>query len=57
VPLPVPALLGSAVVAVLVPLAVLALGRRLFGGVNGDLVGASHEICRAVVVCAVALLA
>lgn len=56
-PLPAPALLGAAAVAVAVPLAVLALGRRLFGGVNGDLVGASHELCRAAVLCAVALLA
>lgn len=56
-PLPAPALLGAAAVAVLVPLAVLGLGRRLFGGVNGDLVGASHELCRAAVLCALALLA
>ena len=56
-PLSVPALLGSAGMAVLVPLAVLVIGRRLFGGVNGDLVGASHELCRAAVLCAVALLA
>ena len=56
-PLPAPALLGAAAVAVAVPLGVLVLGRRLFGGVNGDLVGASHEVCRAAVLCAVALLA
>jgi adenosylcobinamide-GDP ribazoletransferase len=55
-PLPVPALLGSAALAVLIPAAVLLLGRRLFGGVNGDLVGASHELCRAAVLCAAALL-
>jgi adenosylcobinamide-GDP ribazoletransferase len=56
-PLPVPALLGAAGMAVLIPLVVLVLGRRLFGGVNGDLVGASHELCRAAILCAVALLA
>lgn len=56
-PLHVPALLGGAGVAILIPLAVLVLGRRLFGGVNGDLVGASHELCRAAVLCAIALLA
>ncbi len=56
-PLPAPALLGAAAAAIAVPLGVLALGRRLFGGINGDLVGASHEVCRAAVLCVVALLA
>ena len=56
VPLPAGALLGAAAVAVAVPVVVLGLGRRLFGGVNGDLVGASHELARAAVLCAVALL-
>lgn len=56
VPLSAGALLGAAAVAVAVPLVVLGLGRRLFGGVNGDLVGASHELARAAVLCAVALL-
>ncbi|NLX49668.1 MAG: adenosylcobinamide-GDP ribazoletransferase [Methanospirillum sp.] len=56
-PLPLPALAGAAGVALLVPLGVLALGQRLFGGLNGDLVGASHEVCRAAVLCTLSLLA
>ena len=33
-----------------IPLGMRALAYRLFGGVNGDVVGAAHEITRAVVV-------
>jgi len=50
-------LLAGAAGAILVALGMLALGRRLFGGLNGDLVGASHELCRAVVLCVLALAA
>lgn len=56
-PLPARALAAAAAVALACPLVVLLLGRRLFGGVNGDLVGASHELCRAAALCAVGLLA
>ncbi len=56
--LPVPPLkvAGALVVMVLCPAILLALSRRLFGGVNGDVAGASNEITRALVVIAVALL-
>jgi adenosylcobinamide-GDP ribazoletransferase len=39
----------SAVVAVLVPATLLLIAKRLFGGVNGDVTGASGEITRACV--------
>jgi adenosylcobinamide-GDP ribazoletransferase len=44
------------VVMVLCPTVLLFLARRLFGGVNGDITGASNEITRALVVIAVVLL-
>ncbi len=50
-------LLAGGAGAVLVALMVLGLGRRLFGGVNGDLVGASHELTRAAVLCLLVLAA
>jgi cobalamin synthase len=34
----------------------MALGDRLFGGVNGDVAGATHEIARALVVASLALI-
>jgi adenosylcobinamide-GDP ribazoletransferase len=34
---------------VISPLVLLAIARRVFGGVNGDVVGASNEITRACV--------
>ncbi len=46
----------SAVVAVLVPLILLGISGKLFGGVNGDVVGASNEITRAMVIVVFALL-
>lgn len=48
-------LLAGAATSVLVALLVRGLGYRLFGGVNGDLVGASHELARAAVLCVLAL--
>jgi adenosylcobinamide-GDP ribazoletransferase len=52
-----PVALGAAgAVAVLVAVLILLLGKRLFGGINGDLVGGGHELTRAVVVCILALL-
>ena len=44
-------LLAGAVGAVAVALLLIGIGRRLFGGVNGDLVGATHELVRAAVLC------
>ena len=47
---------GALVVMVLSPAILLLLARRLFGGVNGDVAGASNEITRALCILAVALL-
>jgi adenosylcobinamide-GDP ribazoletransferase len=47
---------GALVVMVLCPAILLVLARRLFGGVNGDIAGASNEITRAMVVVAMVLL-
>jgi adenosylcobinamide-GDP ribazoletransferase len=41
---------------VLCPAVLLLLARRLFGGVNGDVAGASNEITRAMVVITLVLL-
>ena len=46
----------SAVVTVLVPLLLLGISKKLFGGVNGDVVGASNELTRAMVIVVFALL-
>jgi adenosylcobinamide-GDP ribazoletransferase len=47
---------GALVVMILCPAVLLLISRRLFGGVNGDVAGASNEITRAIVVIAIALL-
>jgi adenosylcobinamide-GDP ribazoletransferase len=47
---------GALVVMVLCPAVLLLIARRLFGGVNGDVAGASNEITRALVVVAMVLL-
>jgi adenosylcobinamide-GDP ribazoletransferase len=47
---------GALVVMVLCPAVLLLIARRLFGGVNGDVAGASNEMTRALVVIAIALL-
>lgn len=38
------------------PVILLVISKRLFGGVNGDVVGASNEITRALVIIGIALL-
>jgi adenosylcobinamide-GDP ribazoletransferase len=48
-PLPPVRLAGAAITMVISPLVLLAIARRVFGGVNGDVVGASNEITRACV--------
>ncbi|HMA05759.1 MAG TPA: adenosylcobinamide-GDP ribazoletransferase [Methanomicrobiales archaeon] len=48
-------LLAGAVTAITVA-AMIALGDHLFGGVNGDLAGATHEIVRALVIASLVLI-
>ncbi|MCU0632208.1 MAG: adenosylcobinamide-GDP ribazoletransferase [Methanolinea sp.] len=48
-------LAAAAVMMVACPTALLLISRRLFGGVNGDVVGASNEITRALVLAALCL--
>jgi len=43
------------VLAVVTPLALVAISSRLFGGVNGDVAGAANEIARAVILAALIL--
>lgn len=47
---------GAFLLMIICPMALLGLSGRLFGGVNGDVVGASNEITRALVVVGIALL-
>jgi len=50
-------LLAAGIVACLVVLLLLTMiGNRLFGGINGDFVGAANEIARAAVLIAGALV-
>ncbi|HUU75611.1 MAG TPA: adenosylcobinamide-GDP ribazoletransferase [Methanoregulaceae archaeon] len=52
-----PAQLAATGIAMVVsPAALLFMGRRLFGGINGDVVGASNEITRAVILVLLALV-
>jgi adenosylcobinamide-GDP ribazoletransferase len=46
----------AAIVMILCPVGLLAVSERLFGGVNGDVVGAANEITRALVIVALALV-
>ena len=46
----------SAIVMVACPLILFLVSKRLFGGVNGDVVGASNEITRACVILALAFI-
>jgi len=47
---------GAFVMMILCPTILLFVSRHLFGGVNGDVVGASNEITRACVIVAIALI-
>ncbi|WP_394698742.1 adenosylcobinamide-GDP ribazoletransferase [uncultured Methanoregula sp.] len=49
-------LAGGFVMMILCPTVLLLISRRMFGGVNGDIVGASNEITRACVIVAMALI-
>jgi len=49
-------LVAAAILMVIVPLVLLAISTRAFGGVNGDVAGASNEITRALVIIAIVLI-
>jgi adenosylcobinamide-GDP ribazoletransferase len=49
-------LAGAAIAMVVCPLILLFVSKWLFGGINGDIVGASNEITRALVIITVALI-
>jgi adenosylcobinamide-GDP ribazoletransferase len=47
---------GAFLAMVLCPALLLSISKRLFGGINGDIVGASNELTRAVVIIVIALI-
>jgi adenosylcobinamide-GDP ribazoletransferase len=47
---------GAFLAMVLCPALLLSISQRLFGGINGDIVGASNELTRAVVIIVIALI-
>ncbi|HZK30501.1 MAG TPA: adenosylcobinamide-GDP ribazoletransferase [Methanoregula sp.] len=47
---------GSLLAMVLCPVLLLIVSKRLFGGINGDIVGASNELTRACVIVVIALI-
>jgi adenosylcobinamide-GDP ribazoletransferase len=47
---------GSFLAMILCPVLLLIVSKRLFGGINGDIVGASNELTRAFVIVVVALI-
>lgn len=49
-------LAGALLVMIIVPACILCISRRIFGGVNGDVVGAAGEITRALVLAALVML-
>ena len=49
-------LIGAILVAVLSPTIMLLVSKRLFGGVNGDVVGAANEITRACAIIALVII-
>ena len=47
---------GAFLTMVLCPALLLSISKRLFGGINGDIVGASNELTRACVIIVIALI-
>jgi len=47
---------GALILMLICPIVLLEISKRLFGGVNGDVAGASNEITRALVIVGTALL-
>jgi adenosylcobinamide-GDP ribazoletransferase len=56
-PVPRAGLALAAVLMIATPVIILFVARRLFGGVNGDVVGGCHEITRAVIIAALVVIA
>jgi adenosylcobinamide-GDP ribazoletransferase len=50
-------LVAAAVLMLLCPIILLAISKRLFGGINGDVVGASNEITRAAIILGMVIIA
>jgi adenosylcobinamide-GDP ribazoletransferase len=50
------ALATAAIIMIACPAVMLRVSEELFGGINGDVVGATHEITRAAIVLAIALV-
>jgi adenosylcobinamide-GDP ribazoletransferase len=48
--------IGAIILVIIVPLLMRKIAYRLFGGVNGDVTGATGEICRAAILVAIASL-
>ncbi len=46
----------SGIIMILCPFTLLVISKKIFGGINGDVVGAANEITRALVIVALALL-
>jgi adenosylcobinamide-GDP ribazoletransferase len=55
-PVPLKKLAAALILMVLCPIILLVISKRLFGGINGDVAGASNEITRAVVILGMALM-
>lgn len=55
-PLSASSLAGAFAIMVLTPVAMIQIGNRLFGGINGDIVGSGNEISRALILCILACL-
>jgi adenosylcobinamide-GDP ribazoletransferase len=49
-------LAAAFIMMILCPVILLKIAEHCFGGVNGDIVGASNEISRALIVVAIAVL-
>ena len=49
-------LVSAGIFMILCPSILLTLSKKIFGGVNGDIIGASNEITRAVVIVAMVLI-
>jgi adenosylcobinamide-GDP ribazoletransferase len=55
-PIPTVRLAGAVITMVVTPLILMAIANKVFGGVNGDVVGASNEITRALVLVALTII-